>query len=244
MGRAAVAEKRTTKRRRNAVHSHIGSDTGNPEAATPQIPPSCWTSCSLHNRIRMNRPSPTRLLLLVSVLLLLLRSVSLLARALLSRGCPALSLSVPLSRFSFSLRHPPAFFLDTLPAASSSFPFTLSSACRFPSILDLLPYLVPFLPDPSPAMFLSRTTRMPSSILPSYVVAEAFRRRPRIVPRVPSSCYRQPPPSSLYLALFAQRPTVSPPSLNLAGADPRRGGGGGFTISPPCLALYTVVQVA
>lgn len=37
--------------------SHGGGDTSNPEA-TPQIPPSCWTSCSLHNRIRMNRPSP------------------------------------------------------------------------------------------------------------------------------------------------------------------------------------------
>lgn len=51
------AEKRATRRRRYAVRSHIGSDTSNPEA-TPQIPPSCWTSCSLHNRIRMNRPSP------------------------------------------------------------------------------------------------------------------------------------------------------------------------------------------
>jgi len=39
------------------VRGHIGSDTSNPEA-TPQIPPSCWTSCSLHNRIRMNRLSP------------------------------------------------------------------------------------------------------------------------------------------------------------------------------------------
>jgi len=59
-GGGGVAEKRTTRwRRRNAVRSHIGSDTSNPEA-TPQIPPSCWTSCSLHNRIRMNRPSPTR----------------------------------------------------------------------------------------------------------------------------------------------------------------------------------------
>lgn len=52
----------------NAVRSHIGSDTSNPEAATPQILPSCWTSCSLHNRIRMNRPSPARLLLLFSPL--------------------------------------------------------------------------------------------------------------------------------------------------------------------------------
>lgn len=58
----------------NAVRSHIGSDTSNPEAATPQILPSCWTSCSLHNRIRMNRPSPafsfsSRRLLSSSVLL-------------------------------------------------------------------------------------------------------------------------------------------------------------------------------
>lgn len=52
----------------NVVRSHIGSDTSNPEAATPQILPSCWTSCSLHNRIRMNRPSPARLLLLFSLL--------------------------------------------------------------------------------------------------------------------------------------------------------------------------------
>lgn len=55
-------KKRTTRRRRNAVRSHIGSDTSNPEA-TPRIPPSCWTSCSLHNRIRMNRPSPALVLL-------------------------------------------------------------------------------------------------------------------------------------------------------------------------------------
>lgn len=37
---------------------HLGSDSSSPTEATPQIPPSCWTSCSLHNRIRMNRPSP------------------------------------------------------------------------------------------------------------------------------------------------------------------------------------------
>lgn len=54
----AGAEKRTTwEAEVPAVRRHIGSDTSNPEA-TPQIPPSCWTSCSLHNRIRMNRPSP------------------------------------------------------------------------------------------------------------------------------------------------------------------------------------------
>lgn len=36
---------------------HIGSNSGI-HLATPQILQSCWTSCSLHNRIRMNRPLP------------------------------------------------------------------------------------------------------------------------------------------------------------------------------------------
>lgn len=35
-------------------------------AATPQILQSCWTSCSLHNRIRMNRPLPPSLPLVAS----------------------------------------------------------------------------------------------------------------------------------------------------------------------------------
>lgn len=39
---------------------HIGSNSGI-HLATPQILQSCWTSCSLHNRIRMNRPLPPSL---------------------------------------------------------------------------------------------------------------------------------------------------------------------------------------
>lgn len=46
---------REQRRERNT--GHIGSNSGI-HLATPQILQSCWTSCTLHNRIRMNRPLP------------------------------------------------------------------------------------------------------------------------------------------------------------------------------------------
>lgn len=131
-GGGGKAEKRTTRRRRNAVRSHIGSDTSNPEAATPQIPPSCWTSCSLHNRIRMNRPSPTRLLLLVCVLHLaslftpsapLGCSIPFLS-SFLTLFCPCLFLSLSLS-VSSSLFLFPFPFADFSPPDHPLFVFFL-----------------------------------------------------------------------------------------------------------------------
>lgn len=74
--------------------SHIGSDTSNPEA-TLQIPPSCWTSCSLHNRIRMNRPSPA-LVLLFSIFLHHSASLFILS-SLLELVLPFFLLPIPMS---------------------------------------------------------------------------------------------------------------------------------------------------
>lgn len=220
-GGTAAAEKRTTRRRRNAVRSHIGSDTGNPEAAaaTPQILPSCWTSCSLHNRIRMNRPS--RPLLLVNVLLLrrflcLSLSLSSLAGVPLhpspSSPCRVTpSHCAPPSPFS------PAFFLGTLPAPTSSFPFT--PPCRFS--LHPTPSALPRSLPPARA-----TLGCLSRFFLSYVVAEAFRRRPRtepprVPPPRPCSIVSRPPPLPLCLFSPGDRP-FRRPSLNLAGTDPRR----------------------
>lgn len=54
--------KRTTERGggNSGVHRPHWQQQWQP-AATLQILQSCWTSCSLHNRIRMNRPLPPSL---------------------------------------------------------------------------------------------------------------------------------------------------------------------------------------
>lgn len=129
MGRGegeAGAEKRTTTTRRwYAVRSHIGSDTSNPEA-TPQIPPSCWTSCSLHNRIRMNRPSPAlsslSLLLLLSFLFILFScfssSYSSLLLLLRSPSFFGTLFSLSLSLHIYFILFPLADFPSTLPPSS------------------------------------------------------------------------------------------------------------------------------
>lgn len=166
-------KKRTTRRRRNAVRSHIGSDTSNPEA-TPQIPPSCWTSCSLHNRIRMNRPSPA-LVLLFSILLL-----------------HYASLFILFSRFSSSYSSfllcflASRFFLDAFLALSSS-PFSFFRLQIYPTTPSRLPF--------SSRGCSSRTTDTFRFFL--LVVAETLRHRPRTKPPVLSSrlCSFLPLPS-------------------------------------------------
>lgn len=152
-------KKRTTRRRRNAVRSHIGSDTSNPEA-TPQIPPSCWTSCSLHNRIRMNRPSPA-LVLLFSIFLLHYASLFI----LFSRFSSSYSSFLP----SFLASR---FFLDALLALSSS-PFSFFRLQIYPTTPSRLP--------PSRGCS-SRTTDTSRFFL--LVVAETLRHRPRTKPSV------------------------------------------------------------
>lgn len=148
-------KKRTTRRRRNAVRSHIGSDTSNPEA-TPQIPPSCWTSCSLHNRIRMNRPSP----------------LSFSSASSFSIMPPCLY-----SSRAFRARIPPSssvasrFFLDALLALSSS-PFSFFRLQIYPTTPSRLPF-------PSRGCS-SRTTDTFRFFL--LVVAETLRHRPRTKP--------------------------------------------------------------
>lgn len=126
--RVVVEEEEEEKQKRgqrggggNAVRSHIGSDTSNPEAATPQILPSCWTSCSLHNRIRMNRPSPARLLLLFS----LLSSFSILPPCLYSTRASRLSHPSPFSSY-----------LDTLPALSLSLSLFRSQISLLPTTIS------------------------------------------------------------------------------------------------------------
>lgn len=104
------------------VRSHIGSDTSNPEA-TPQIPPSCWTSCSLHNRIRMNRPRPPFLLPLLLPLAFLF--------TLLPLRAPILPLSPPLLPFApllpFFLRHSSLLLSPRLSSPFSTLRFSFYS---------------------------------------------------------------------------------------------------------------------
>lgn len=213
----------------NAVRSHIGSDTSNPEAATPQILPSCWTSCSLHNRIRMNRPSPafsfsSRRLLSSSVLL------------------PPCLYSTRASRPS-SISLSSVFYLDTLlapffsPFFSLSLLFSRSFSSRLPA---------PSFPSSSGSS--SRATDASRFFLP--VVAETFRHRPRTKP----PCLLQDYDSVLFLPPLRLSSVVSPfhrPSLNPAGANSAAGRRFylPFTSPPLCQplvlsSLFSVVQVA
>lgn len=100
------------------VRGHIGGDTSNPEA-TPQIPPSCWTSCSLHNRIRMNRPSPALSSLSTPSpsCLLVYTLLALFELGVLSFFPFDTLLSHPFSLFTFivSFFHSRIFFLSSAP---------------------------------------------------------------------------------------------------------------------------------
>lgn len=213
----------------NAVRSHIGSDTSNPEAATPQILPSCWTSCSLHNRIRMNRPSPafsfsSRRLLSSSVLL------------------PPCLYSTRASRPS-SISLSSVFYLDTLlapffsPFFSLSFLFSRSFSSRLPA---------PSFPSSSGSS--SRATDASRFFLP--VVAETFRHRPRTKP--PRVSFKTMIPfSSSPLRLSSVVSPFHRPSLNPAGANSAAGRRFylPFTSPPLCQplvlsSLFSVVQVA
>lgn len=184
-------KKRTTRRRRNSVRSHIGSDTSNPEA-TLQILPSCWTSCSLHNRIRMNRPSPA---------LVLLFSIFLVHYA---------SLFILFSRFSSSFLLLP--FFSSVPFLSShSPPFSLFRLQIYPTTPSRLP---PF------EGCSSRTTDTSRFFLP--VVAEMLRHRPRtkppFLPSFGQSRFHHPslnladvnPPLMLLSAIFSLPRTFLP----------------------------------
>lgn len=136
--------------------SHIGSDTSNPEA-TLQIPPSCWTSCSLHNRIRMNRPSPAPVLLFTIFLLHFASLFILSSRAF--RACiPFFLLPFPTSRF----------FHDAL-LSLSCFLFSLFRLQIYPTTLSLLPRDV----------LLAQRMPLDSSF---FLVAETLRHRPRTKP--------------------------------------------------------------
>lgn len=179
----AGAEKRTTRRRRYAVRSHIGSDTSNPEA-TPQIPPSCWTSCSLHNRIRMNRPSPA------------LSSLS-----TLSLSCLLVYTLLALFELVFPLFPSLPSFVSFL---SSFFDTLLSLSPRLPYPFFTRRFsFYPLRPSPS-SRCSSRATDAPRFFLS--VFAETLRRRPRTKP--PRFLRDR-----AFSPAFPPRVTVSPPFI-------------------------------